>query len=288
MINCCKKEYQYKILTDFAHKLFTPEPLVVFVLFVSAISVAFVAKKSERDSNCLIKYTFCLLIGFSVYLLQLLLHYMFAFGVAEGSSLASFNRFMMPFLFVSYGTLAVAICPLLNDRSNSRFFNVIMLLFAFIGVIIVAPSLSKTGTNSLINRPLIINKLAPLKKYTYKYSSVMVVWQNDGVNDTNGLEYWVARQELAPRRVTESCYSFSPDPTMQRVGDCIWAPETFLLNAMSFNYIVFIHGLDEFQKKYPEIKIENKDADFFEVMKGAYNGSLDSILRDVYLIGVKN
>lgn len=75
---------------------------------------------------------------------------------------------------------------------------------------------------------------------------------------------------------------------MRRDGDCIWAEDTFLLNALSYNYVVFINGIDEFIKKYPSIKIENKNSKYFFVNKSKYTGDQGSLFETVTLTGVEN
>lgn len=285
--NCCDQKYQIKIINDFLVKIISFEPMVIYILFGLVVIITILTKKLNRPLGYL-EYTSVIVIGYFIYIMQLLLHYMFAFGVAEGSSLASFDRFLMPFIFISFGLFCLALRNLsLQYESHSKK-NLYIGMAALILFIPAISGLSKIGSNGIIQRPAIVKKLSEIKAYTFKHSSILLVWENDGKNDTNGLEYWLGRQELAPRRVLENCYSFSPNAHTKRDGDCIWAADTFLLNALSYNYVVFLNGIDEFRKKYPEVRILNDDASYFYVSKSNFNGNLDEIFKNVYLVGIKN
>lgn len=212
-------------------------------------TVLFLVLPSAGDRRLLLILTGSLLIGLAAYLGGLLLLYLHTLSEYEGTRLASFGRYVgMFFLGWTVALLGILRCALRTTGWRRRLTWAVVTVVA-VGFVYTAPAAAYRwplrGAPRLAVRGAVADLAHRVRSEVQPNESAFIVWQN-----TNGLEFYILRYELAPRVTNVHGFTVGTPYSASDVWTWPLPLENFASMIREFDYLLVASADDQFWAEY--------------------------------------
>jgi len=274
-------EIQQTTIDNFTRRVFLPHPeskisrnyywLFICIAFVWLI---FTMNKDHRTWKKFVPFA-VLFTGFCAYLAVLLVLYMFYFGAYEGPRLASFERYVNPYLI---GVLIVFFGISLSLYFQKRWDRRVSTSFIVICSLVMLPNLKavlldgyhviRGEVRGEQNRDdgKVAKNFPLIKKHCEANSRIYFIWQG-----SNGTENTIFNYGIMPRENNRGCWSVGEPYGDGDVWTCRMTLLEFEQSLMDYDYLLVAHTDKKFEDKYlrPLGYSEVKNGSLFQIVKEA-------------------
>lgn len=291
--NSTATESQQTTIDNFIQRVFFPHPesqisrnYYWFFISIAFFLLILLTSKEYRSWMKIIPFM-VLFAGFCAYILVLLVLYMFYFGAYEGPRLASFERYVNPYLIgvlIVFFGISLSLC--FREKWGRK------AIFSLIGIctLVMLPNskvvlldgyhVIRGEIRGEQNRDIgqVAKYWKLIESNTSSESRIYFIWQG-----SNGTENTIFSYGIMPRENNRGCWSVGEPHSDGDVWTCRITVSEFEQLLFDYDYLLIAHSDKQFEDVFlqPLASDNMLEAHFFEIIKGTehiklHNVSLES------------